>query len=92
VGNSCSHRGKQTRFAYTIAYSSALSGCQGLLGSLLIKMNAEVAVYRRNSQLYEWPVLEVVGGAAVTAALSYLVRMRRVLRSVGKDAQASRYR
>jgi hypothetical protein len=32
-----------------------------------------MAVYRRNSPLREWPVLEVVGGAAITAALSYLV-------------------
>ena len=32
------------------------------------------AVYRRNSILHEWPILEVTGAAAVTAAVSYLVR------------------
>jgi chloride channel 3/4/5 len=46
---------------------------QGILGSLLIKLNVEVALYRRNSVLNEWPVLEVVGASAITAAISYLV-------------------
>ncbi|KAJ6624915.1 Cl-channel protein [Mycena sp. CBHHK59/15] len=45
----------------------------GILGSLLIKINVEVALYRRNSVLHEWPVLEVVGASAITAAISYLV-------------------
>jgi hypothetical protein len=35
-----------------------------------------VALYRRNSALNDWPVLEVVGVSAVTAAISYLVRSR----------------
>jgi hypothetical protein len=39
----------------------------------LIKLNVEVALYRRNSMLHDWPVLEVVGVSAVTAAISYLV-------------------
>lgn len=34
-----------------------------------------VAVYRRNSALNDWPVLEVVFASAVTAAISYLVRL-----------------
>jgi chloride channel 3/4/5 len=50
---------------------------QGLLGALLIKLNVKAAVYRRQN-LAEWPVLEVVGAAAVTAALSYLVSQRIV--------------
>jgi len=50
----------------------------GLLGSLLIKLNVEVALYRRNSMLHDWPVLEVVGVSAVTAAISYLVVFSRV--------------
>lgn len=33
----------------------------------------EIAIYRRNSLLADWPVLEVVGVSAVTAAISYLV-------------------
>jgi chloride channel 3/4/5 len=40
---------------------------------MLIKANVAIAVYRRNSQLHDWPILEVVGAAAVTAALSYLI-------------------
>lgn len=48
---------------------------QGALGSLLIKLNVRFAVYRRNSVLYHWPVLEVVGVSAITAAVSYLVSM-----------------
>ena len=47
---------------------------QGVLGSLLTKMNISAAVYRRNSILHEWPIMEVTGAAAVTAAISYLVR------------------
>ena len=43
----------------------------------MIKMNAAAAVYRRNSVLHEWPVLEVVGFSAVTAAVSYLVSRRK---------------
>jgi surface polysaccharide O-acyltransferase-like enzyme len=46
---------------------------QGILGSFLIKLNIAAAVYRRNSILHEWPILEVMGAAAITAAVSYLV-------------------
>jgi hypothetical protein len=46
---------------------------QGVLGSLLTKLNIAAAVYRRNSILHEWPILEVTSAAAVTAAVSYLV-------------------
>ncbi|KAI0047852.1 Cl-channel protein [Auriscalpium vulgare] len=48
----------------------------GVLGSLLIKLNVAVAVYRRNSFLNDWPITEVVGAAAVTAAISYLHRVQ----------------
>lgn len=48
---------------------------QGLLGALLIKLNAAAAVYRRHSFLHEWPVAEVAGMTALTAAVSYLVRV-----------------
>ncbi len=51
-----------------------LSDEQGVVGSLLIRLNATVAVFRHNSALREWPVLEVVGFTAITAAVSYLVR------------------
>ncbi|KAK7031437.1 chloride channel protein [Favolaschia claudopus] len=50
----------------------------GVLGSLLIKLNVEIALYRRNSVLNEWPILEVVGVSAITAAISYLVVFSRV--------------
>ncbi|KAF5373298.1 hypothetical protein D9615_007485 [Tricholomella constricta] len=49
----------------------------GVLGSVLIKMNVEVALYRRNSYLSNWPVLEVVCVSAITAAISYLVVFSR---------------
>lgn len=39
----------------------------------MIKLNIAAAVYRRNSILHEWPILEVTGAAAITAAVSYLV-------------------
>lgn len=51
----------------------SIGTAQGVLGSFLIKLNIAAAVYRRNSILHEWPVLEVTGAAAVTAAVSYLV-------------------
>jgi len=40
----------------------------------MIRLNVEVALYRRNSVVGDWPVLEVVCVSAITAALSYLVR------------------
>lgn len=46
---------------------------QGILGSLLIKLNVKIAIYRRNSLISEWPILEVVCVSAITAAVSYLV-------------------
>ncbi|RDX51224.1 hypothetical protein OH76DRAFT_1378993 [Lentinus brumalis] len=55
-----------------------LSVLGGLLGSLLIKLNAAVAAYRRHSVLHEWPIVEVVGFTAITAAVSYLVVFLRV--------------
>ncbi|KAH9893401.1 chloride channel [Cubamyces lactineus] len=55
-----------------------LSVIGGLLGSFLIKLNTAVAVYRRHSVLYDWPIVEVVGFTAITAAVSYLVVFLRV--------------
>ncbi|KII87504.1 hypothetical protein PLICRDRAFT_43156 [Plicaturopsis crispa FD-325 SS-3] len=56
----------------------ALGVIGGVLGSLLIKMNVAVAIFRRDSGLHEWPILEVVGVSAVTAAVSYLGVFTRV--------------
>ncbi|KAI8996437.1 chloride channel [Trametes punicea] len=55
-----------------------LSVIGGLLGSLLIKLNTAAAVYRRHSVLHDWPIVEVVGFTAITAAISYLVVFLRV--------------
>ncbi|TBU57745.1 chloride channel [Dichomitus squalens] len=55
-----------------------LSVIGGLLGSLLIKLNAAAAVYRRHSQLHNFPIVEVVGFTAITAATSYLLVFLRV--------------
>ncbi|KAJ3849426.1 Cl-channel protein [Lentinula lateritia] len=50
----------------------------GVLGSLLIKLNVEIALYRRNSVLNEYPILEVATVSAITAAIAYLVVFTRV--------------
>ncbi|KAI0339618.1 Cl-channel protein [Trametopsis cervina] len=55
-----------------------LAAMGGALGSLLIRLNAAAAMYRHNSALRAWPVLEVVGVTAITAAISYLVVFLRV--------------
>lgn len=65
-----SHRGGNVE---VILLSTLIFSNQGALGSLLIKLNVQIAVYRRNSVLHHWPVLEVVGVSAITAAVSYLV-------------------
>ncbi|KZV63169.1 Cl-channel protein, partial [Peniophora sp. CONT] len=50
----------------------------GLLGHLLLRLNVAIAVYRKNSVLNEMPIMEVVGAAAITAAVSYLVVFLRL--------------
>ncbi|RXW17772.1 hypothetical protein EST38_g8077 [Candolleomyces aberdarensis] len=45
----------------------------GVLGSFLIRLNVEIAIYRRQSIVGDWPILEVVCASAITAAFSYLV-------------------
>lgn len=47
---------------------------KGLLGALFIKLNVAAALYRRNTQIREWPLLEVVAVTTITAVLSYMVR------------------
>lgn len=61
------------RALHPLSTEGKLKHVQGVLGSLLIKLNVEVALYRRNSYLHEWPVLEVVCVSAITAGISYLV-------------------
>jgi len=48
---------------------------QGALGSLLINLNARAAIFRKNSIISEWPLLEVAVVAAVTAIISYPVSL-----------------
>ncbi|KAJ3732092.1 Cl-channel protein [Lentinula guzmanii] len=50
----------------------------GVLGSLLIKLNVEIALYRKNSVLNQYPILEVATVSAITAAIAYLVVFTRV--------------
>ncbi|KIK61661.1 hypothetical protein GYMLUDRAFT_165705 [Collybiopsis luxurians FD-317 M1] len=50
----------------------------GILGSLLIKLNTEIALYRRNSALNDYPILEVAAASAITAAIAYLVVFTRL--------------
>ncbi|KAF9462921.1 Cl-channel protein [Collybia nuda] len=56
----------------------ALGVIGGVVGSCLIKLNVEVAIYRRNSYLASWPVLEVICVSAITAGISYLIVFSRV--------------
>ncbi|KAH9964748.1 Cl-channel protein [Russula compacta] len=70
--------GSDTWLAFELIPWLGLAVIGGVLGSFLIKLNIAAAVYRRNSILHEWPVLEVTGAAAVTAAVSYLVVFLRV--------------
>ncbi|KAJ7035598.1 Cl-channel protein [Mycena alexandri] len=70
--------GSDTWRAFELIPWLTLAVIGGILGSLLIKLNVEIALYRRSSVLNEWPVLEVVGVSAITAAISYLVVFSRV--------------
>jgi hypothetical protein len=56
-----------------LLFSYWTAALQGVLGSLLIKLNIFIALYRHRSFLRYWPVLEVVCAAAITGAVSYLV-------------------
>ncbi|TRM60738.1 chloride channel [Schizophyllum amplum] len=51
----------------------ALGVIGGVLGSVLIKLNVQVALLRRYSLIQEYPVLEVIGVSAVTASVSFLL-------------------
>lgn len=43
------------------------------MGSLFIKFNVRIAVYREKGPLKQWPVMEVIVISAVTAIISFLV-------------------
>ena len=68
------HLGGDWSESYWQLSISRLTIAQGALGTVLIRLNALAAVYRRNSAIHEWPILEVVSFAAITGAVSYLVR------------------
>ncbi|KAI9510532.1 Cl-channel protein [Russula earlei] len=70
--------GSDTWLAFELIPWLCLAVIGGVLGSFLIKLNIAAAVYRRNSILHQWPILEVTGAATVTAVLSYLVVFLRV--------------
>ncbi|KIP04518.1 hypothetical protein PHLGIDRAFT_109438 [Phlebiopsis gigantea 11061_1 CR5-6] len=70
--------GSDTWRAFELVPWLMLAVIGGLVGSLLIRLNAAAAVYRRNSSIHEWPVLEVVGFSALTATVCYLVVFLRV--------------
>ncbi|KAN0129315.1 chloride channel [Lactarius tabidus] len=61
--------GGDTWLAFELIPWLCLSVIGGVLGSLLTKLNIAAAVYRRNSILHEYPLLEVTGAAAVTATV-----------------------
>ncbi|KAF7317887.1 Chloride channel protein [Mycena kentingensis (nom. inval.)] len=70
--------GDDTWRAFELIPWLALGVVGGILGALLIRLNVEVALYRRRSVLHEWPVVEVIGVSAITAAISYLIVFSRV--------------
>ncbi|KAJ7230701.1 Cl-channel protein [Mycena pura] len=70
--------GSDTWRAFELIPWVTLGVIGGILGSILIKLNVEAALYRRSSALNDWPVLEVIGVSAITAAISYLVVFSRV--------------
>ncbi|KAI0035335.1 chloride channel [Vararia minispora EC-137] len=55
-----------------------ISTASGILGHILLKLNAAISVYRRNGILHDMPIVEVTAVTAVTAAISYLVVFLRV--------------
>ncbi|KAF5377784.1 hypothetical protein D9757_008072 [Collybiopsis confluens] len=70
--------GGDTWRAFELVPWLSLGVIGGVLGSLLIKLNVEIALYRRNSALGNYPILEVAAASAITAAIAYLVVFTRV--------------
>ncbi|KAF6761563.1 Cl-channel protein [Ephemerocybe angulata] len=62
----------------------------GVLGSLIIRLNVEIAIYRRQSAVGEWPVLEVVFASGVTAALSYLVQTSELVANLFQECDPTK--
>jgi chloride channel 3/4/5 len=50
----------------------------GGLGSLLIHLNVKAAVYRKKSIISQWPLVEVLVVAGVTAFTSYPVSLNLI--------------
>jgi len=44
----------------------------------MIRLNVKMAIYRRNSVIADWPLIEIIATAGVTAAFSYLNIFTRV--------------
>ncbi|PVG03313.1 Cl-channel protein [Serendipita vermifera] len=61
---------------------SFLAVAGGAMGNLLIKLNVQAAIYRHNSFIREWPLVEVAIVAAITAIISYPLIFLRVQSSV----------
>ncbi|KIM24057.1 hypothetical protein M408DRAFT_331976 [Serendipita vermifera MAFF 305830] len=61
---------------------SLLAVAGGALGSLLINLNARAAVFRKNSVINDWPLLEVAVITAITAIISYPLVYLRVQSSL----------
>ena len=51
----------------------------GSLGSLLIHLNVKAAVYRKNSIISQWPLVEVLVVAGATAFISYPVSLNLII-------------
>ena len=47
----------------------------GSLGSLLIHLNVKAAIYRKTSIISQWPLVEVLVVAGLTAFISYPVSL-----------------
>ena len=47
----------------------------GVLGAVLIQLNVSAAIYRRHTQIQQWPLLEVAAVTAITAVVSAIVSL-----------------
>lgn len=70
--------GSDTWRAFELIPWLSLGVMGGIIGTLLIRFNVRIALYRRKSNLAEWPILEVVCISAITAGISYLIVFSRV--------------
>ncbi|GJJ11512.1 hypothetical protein Clacol_005745 [Clathrus columnatus] len=81
---------KETWKAFELFPWLILGVIGGVVGAFLIKLNVAIAVYRRNSIIAEWPLLEIIVATSVTAVFSYLIVFARLKISIYGSLTPSR--